>query len=40
MPNIEARTVADIIVRDIVSRFGVPFIIHSDQGMQYESALL
>ena len=40
MPNMEARTVADIIVREVVSRFGVPYIIHSDQGRQYESQLL
>ena len=39
MPNMEARTVADIIVREVVSRFGVPYIIHSDQGRQYESQL-
>ena len=39
MPNMEARTVADIIVREVVSRFGVPSSIHSDQGRQYESRL-
>ena len=39
MPNMEARTVADIIVREVVSRFGVPSSIHSDQGRQYESQL-
>ena len=37
MQNMEARTVADIIVREVVSRFGVPSSIHSDQGRQYES---
>ena len=30
MPNMEARTVADIIVREVVSRFGVPSSIHLD----------
>ena len=39
MPNMEARIVADIIVREVVSRFGVPSSIHSDQGGQYESRL-
>ena len=39
MPNMEARTVAGIIVRERVSRFGVPSSIHSDQGRQYESQL-
>ena len=35
----EARSVADIIVREVVSRFWVPSSIHSDQGRQYESQL-
>ena len=39
MPNMEARTVADIIVREVVSRFGEPSSIHSDQGRHYESQL-
>ena len=39
MPNMEARTVAKIIVEEVVARFGVPAVIHSDQGSQYESRL-
>ena len=39
MPNMEARTLPDIIVRVVVSRFRVPSIIHSDQGRKYESKL-
>ena len=39
LPNMEARTVADIIVREIVSRFGVRSSVHLDQGRQYESRL-
>ena len=35
----EARTAADIIVREVVSRFGALSIIHSDQGRLYESKL-
>ncbi|XP_056006736.1 uncharacterized protein LOC130050548 [Ostrea edulis] len=35
----EAETVATKIVEDVVSRFGVPAVIHSDQGPQYESKL-
>ena len=31
--------VADIIVREVVTRFGVPTTIHSDQGSQFESEL-
>ena len=39
MPNMEAATVARIVVEEVVSRFGVPSTIHSDQGRQYESEL-
>ena len=38
LPNIEAETVATKIVEEVVSRFGLPAIIHSDQGPQYESS--
>ena len=36
IPNMEARTVADKIVREVITRFGVPTMIHSDQGKQLE----
>ena len=39
MANMEAQTVARIIVDEVVSRFGVPNAIHSDQGSQFESNL-
>ena len=39
MPNIEARTVAKILVEEVVCRFGIPDVIHSDQGKQFESRL-
>jgi len=39
MPNMEARTVAKIIVEEVVARFGVPITIHSDQGRQFEGHL-
>ncbi|XP_061170903.1 uncharacterized protein LOC133180378 [Saccostrea echinata] len=35
----EAQTVARRIVEEVISRFGVPVSIHSDQGRQYESLL-
>lgn len=38
-PNMEAATVARIIVEEVVVRYGTPSIIHSDQGRQYESIL-
>ncbi|KAK3093316.1 hypothetical protein FSP39_013979 [Pinctada imbricata] len=39
MPNMEARTVAKTLVEQVVTRFGVPAAIHSDQGSQFESNL-
>ncbi|CAG2249596.1 unnamed protein product [Mytilus edulis] len=39
MENMEASTVANIIVTEIICRFGVPTLIHSDQGRQFESEL-
>ena len=32
-------TVADVIVKEWVSRFGVPIEMHSDQGRNFESAV-
>ena len=39
MSNMEASTVASILVEQVISRFGVPYSIHSDQGRQFESRL-
>lgn len=39
MPNMEAVTVANLIVEQVVARFGVPSYLHSDQGRQFESKL-
>ena len=39
IPNMEARTVADKIVREVITRFGVQTMIHSDQGKQFEGHL-
>jgi len=39
MANQEACTVAEILVREVVCRFGVPVLIHSDQGRNFESVL-
>ena len=39
MPNMESKTCAKILVEEVVSRFGVPNCIHSDQGRQFESRL-
>jgi hypothetical protein len=39
IPNQEAKTVADVFVKNWVSRFGVPVELHSDQGRNFESAI-
>lgn len=38
--NQEARTVAQVLVREWFGRYGVPERIHSDQGRDFESALI
>ena len=39
MANMEAASVAKIIVEKVITRYGTPSMIHSDQGFQYESHL-
>lgn len=39
IPNIDAETVADVILRGWTKRYGCPVEIHSHQGTQYESQL-
>ena len=36
LPNQEATTVAEALVKNFVCQFGVPLIIHSDQGRNFE----
>ncbi|GBM45473.1 Retrovirus-related Pol polyprotein from transposon 412 [Araneus ventricosus] len=40
IPDQEASTVAEELVRASISRYGVPMILHSDQGTNFNSALL
>jgi hypothetical protein len=35
MPNMEAKTVAKLLVEEVIVRFGTPYVIHTDQGVQY-----
>ena len=39
IPNMEACTVAKVLVENVLCRFGIPQVIHSDQGRQFESNL-
>jgi len=39
LPNQEAPTVAEVLVKEYVCRFGVPLLLHSDQGRNFESAV-
>ena len=34
--DVEARTVADIMLREVITRFCMPSTIHSNQGRQFE----
>ena len=36
-PDFRALTAADVLVAQFISRYGVPFIIHSHQGSAFES---
>jgi transposase InsO family protein len=39
MPNMEAKTMAKLLVEEVIVRFGTPYVIHTDQGVQFESHL-
>ena len=39
MPNQEAETVPNVVVRGLISRFGVPRQLHTDHGRNFESQL-
>ena len=39
LSNQEATTVAQVLVKEFVSRFGVPKELHSDQGRNFESSV-
>ena len=39
IPDQTAATYAEIILNEVIARFGCPYNIHSNQGQNYESAL-
>jgi hypothetical protein len=40
VPNMEATTVANVLVNCVISRYGVPGELHSDQGKNFDSQLI
>ena len=40
LPDQEAVTIARVFLNEIISSFGVPYIIHTDQGANFESNML
>ena len=40
MPNMEAHTVANLLVYHFICRFGAPDYLHTDQGRNFESSLM
>ena len=40
VPNIEARTIADLLVKEIMSRHGAPRVLLSDRGSNFLSSLV
>ena len=39
IPDQEATTIAELLIKEVICRFGVPQQIHSDQGRNFESIL-
>ncbi len=39
LPNQEATTIAEALVRECICRFGVPLFLHSDQGRNFEATV-
>ena len=39
-PDKTALTVADVFFQHIVCRFGMPMVIHSDQGWEFENKIM
>ena len=36
----ENQTIADVLTKEFICRFGVPLLIHTDQGRNFESKLM
>ena len=40
LPDQTATTVARVLINDIFARYGMPYILHSDQGANFDSTLI
>ena len=40
MKNMKASTIAQILMNEFITRYGVPEILHTDQGRNFESSLI
>jgi hypothetical protein len=40
LPDQKARTVAQVLVDEVFCRLGVPAVLHSDQGRNFESKVI
>ena len=40
MKNMEAQTVGRILTNEFITRYGVPEILHTDQGGNFESIVI
>ena len=40
VPDQTLKTTAEVLLREIICRYGIPEVLHSDQGKNFESELL
>ena len=40
LPNHTAETVADVLMRQFICRFGIPLSLHTDQGREFDSEII
>ena len=40
LPDQEAASIARVFLNEFVARFGVPYVVHTDQGANFESSLM
>ena len=40
LPDQEAASIARVFLNEFFARFGVPYVVHTDQGANFESTLM